>query len=137
MNEGLFLVGKSATNSIFNFVVDYDFTSLYPTILKMFNIYKSTLLGKIKLEGPPTVYESLVSGEEGYDRGAKFIEDLETKEPIFIGRRWLNLPSFEEVVEEFEKELTSEEKYRQVKVKRTDTIKKENKHKVHIRRKVI
>lgn len=121
MNEGVVIIGNRKSNSIFNFVVDYDFTSLYPSILKMFNIYKSTLIGKTIIEGAPTDREGRVT-EEGYNRGAKFIEDLETKEAMHIGYRWFNLPNFETVVSEFEKVMDSNDTKHKITIHKNKNI---------------
>lgn len=134
MKVGIALVGKHKSNSVFNFIVDYDYTSLYPTILAMFNIYKSTLIGKVEILGEPGEREARVL-EEGYNRGSKFMEDMESKEPIFIGNRWFGLPSFEDTMLMVEEALTREEKYVQVKVSKVkENVEKEKIRKLNVRR---
>ena len=135
MKMGEVIIGNRRSNSVFSFVVDYDFTSLYPSILKMFNIYKSTLLGGVIINGEPGEREQSVVIEH-YQRGAKFVEDYETREAMLVGYRWFNLPNFENVVDEFEKdfkdELTSKIKVKRVK---GQAIKQNKKHKVKIKKK--
>ena len=130
---GIPIIGKRKSKSLFHFVIDYDYTSLYPTILKLFNIYKSTLLGKIILQGNPTEKEQRVSGETGYDRGAKLMEDLETREYSFIGERWFGLPGAEELISIVGEQLSDKQKYKVIKISRNIKEKKNNR-KVKIKR---
>lgn len=129
---GIPIIGKRKSRSLFYFVIDYDYTSLYPTILKLFNIYKSTLLGKIELSGKPTEKEARVSGEVGYNRGAKLMEDLETREYSFIGERWFGLPGMEELIDIVGSKLDDKQKYKVVKISRK--IKENKNRKVKIKR---
>lgn len=132
LHEGKRIIYKRKSNTLFAYVVDFDFTSLYPTILRLLNVYKSTLLGQVRFDGEleESDSESRVSFEDGYNRGAQYVEDLESGESIFVGNRWLNLPSFLEVVDEFEKSLSNEQKYHQIKINK----KKEKLHKIKIKK---
>lgn len=137
--NGLALIGNKLSNSLYKYVVDFDFTSLYPTILELFNIYKSTLIGKIYIPGEPNEKEKFLADADfeddiTYDRGAKFMEDLETKEPLFIGERHLGLPTIEETLSIFDNELDNEVKKHVVTIcKKKQSYKK--KHIVQIIRK--
>lgn len=131
MKNGLVLVGKEKSRSVFNIVVDYDFTSLYPSIIKLFNIYKSTLIGKIVMDNSKFNKEEIRARDtdDTYDRGAKFIEDLETKEPIFICNRWMGLPSFENLVEIVANQISDDEKYKVLKIKKKSSVTNKDKKK--------
>lgn len=137
MKNGLVIIGKSKSRTLFTIVVDYDFTSLYPSIIKLFNIYKKTMIGQIRMDNTNISKEELrviegLEDDEVYNRGSKFIEDLETKESIFIGNRWLGLPNFEEMVNLVGEQLDHNEKYKTLKVK-----KKKDKRVLKIKRKSV
>ena len=135
MHEGKAIIGKRKSNSIFEYVGDYDYTSLYPTIIRLLNVYLNTLIGQVRFENsaslPESESEKRLSNKDGYNRGAQYVEDLETNEPIFICNRWMALPSFEEVVNIIEDKLTHDEKFIKIKVKK---INKNKRRIINVRR---
>ena len=102
MNEkvGVSILGRPS-KYIFSRVIDYDFSSMYPNITITHNIGTVPMIGKLKLEGfgqynpDPT--------NEWYDEGKIFIEDYLSCDYSFLGNRYFNLPTGEELIKEFAK----------------------------------
>lgn len=96
---GMTLFGKPSM-FVFLLVVDFDFSSMYPSITIAHNINPETMIGKVCLDGfghfnpNPT--------DELYDQGKMFIEDLLSKDYGHIGKRYFNLPDTEELLKELE-----------------------------------
>ena len=70
---------------LFDNSVDFDFSSLYPSIIREFNLSAPTQIGMIKFNN-----EAL--------SGAKFIEDIATDDSITFCHKWFNMPNIEEMV---------------------------------------
>lgn len=70
---------------LFDNSVDFDFSSLYPSIIREFNLSAPTQIGMIKFND-----EAL--------SGAKFIEDIATDDSITFCHKWFNMPNIEEMV---------------------------------------
>lgn len=85
------------------YVIDFDFTSLYPSIKIAHNIGPHTLVGKIQLQ--EKVYDRYTSfemnNEKGnmYDSGKDFVENMLCLNPVMTGVRWFNLPNTMEIME--------------------------------------
>lgn len=133
---------------VFKYVIDMDFSSMYPSIDVAFNIFVNTLIGKLYINEEPEdlvrklnmVGEELNNpkvndgiddeddgeevndgtsadtlqimgdktdyGEEATiidDNGKVFIENLTCGDKFSTGSRWFNLPTVEELFEEFDK----------------------------------
>lgn len=130
------LFSNSLSKNIFDIITDYDYTSLYPTIIMMFNIFVTTMLGKIIIRGEVTEHEIIsqsVVDNNRYDRGGQYMEDLETQEALFFCRKWLGLPSPEVAIKMVADQLGIDACRTRVKIK-----KKKHKEKkiIKIRRKV-
>lgn len=124
---GKLLFRSTYSKNIFDNIVDYDYTSLYPTITMLFNIFKTTLLGKLILQGKSTVREAYSENifEKGrYDRGGQYMEDLETQEALFFCYKWLNLPSIEDTINQVYSKLEKQEVTSIVKIKKKEKVKK-------------
>lgn len=108
--NGLPIVGRK-TKYLRKYVVDMDFSSMYPSIKISHNIGPHTLVGKIQLK--ERVYDRYTAFEmkhEGskknetidkYDSGKDFMENILCQNPIMTGVRWFNLPNTMEVLEKF------------------------------------
>lgn len=94
---GMRLLGVMS-GAVFEDVVDYDFTSLYPSIIKLFNIYKATMLGQLRLAEQEIGKREQRVVYEKYNRSAQVLEDLESNEAIHFCYRWMNLPSAIDVI---------------------------------------
>ena len=80
---------------------DYDYKSLYPSILLEFNIAPNTQIGKIII--PNKVYENenmYNTEKEKYSRGGEFIENMVTDNEIEFCKRWFHLAGFNELLED-------------------------------------
>ena len=81
--------------------IDFDFTSLYPSIMIEFNIAPNTQIGRIII--PNKVYSgenTYKIDEEKYSRSGEFIENLVTDNIIEFCRRWFNLAGINELLED-------------------------------------
>ena len=106
------------------YVIDFDFSSLYPSIKIAHNIAPHTLVGKISLD--EKVYDKYTAFEmnndkgDMYDSGKDFMENILCQNPVMTGVRWFNLPNMMEILEmvakEFDKDTSKivpeENKYR-------------------------
>ena len=84
-------------------LTDYDYKSLYPSIMSEFNIAPNTQIGRIEI--PVKVYENenLYNIEaDKYSRGGEFIENLVTDNMIEYCHRWFHLANFEEILEDID-----------------------------------
>lgn len=114
-------VGKKLFNKfskyIFDLVIDFDLSSLYPSIMRAFNIDASTQYGRIIIKSdnniPMTdknIYvpkEVLHDIESNRNLGAEFVDDMNTNDSNFIARKWFNLPSTEDNIRELAKLIKS------------------------------
>lgn len=89
--NGLFLYG-TPSKFLYGLVIDFDFSAMYPNSITAFNIFATSLLGKVIIE-----YKPLHTYDE--DMGKEYIEDLIAGDHIFMGEKWHNLPSFEKINE--------------------------------------
>ena len=80
------LFGKPS-KFIFENVVDFDLSSLYPSIIRAFNIDGSTQIGRLIIED----HFNNLSGDQ-------LLEYLNSKNFIEICRRALDLPSTEDLI---------------------------------------
>lgn len=122
------IVNGSKNRYVRKYVIDFDYTSLYPSIKIAHNIAPHTLVGKISLEEKVydryTAFEMTreVSGKivDMYDSGKDFVENMLCQNPVMTGVRWMNLPNMMEILEmvakEFDKDMSKinpeENKYR-------------------------
>ena len=106
------LYGKPS-NNIFRYVIDFDFSSFYPSSIIAMNIDASTLIFKVKLLFKSVPFLKKYINE--YDKDNMFHNDDDIgKEAIdnLIGRnylsyayKWLNLPSVDEIEKRLEKKF--------------------------------
>ena len=86
------------TISKYNNADDWDYKSLYPSLMREFNTSPSTLIGMIQIEDAP--YH-----DPDYLRiapGGTFVENLASYNYIEFCHRWLNMANVEEALEDFE-----------------------------------
>jgi len=75
---------------IWDLIVDFDYSALYPSIIRAFNIDATTQYGRLIFpDSPPT---------KDFDKGGSFIDKLETKDMIKLCKDFWNFPSVEEVI---------------------------------------
>ena len=84
-------------------LMDFDYKSLYPSIMLEFNIAPNTQYGKIVI--PDKVYKNenaYGTAEEQYSRGGEFIENLVTDNIIEFCKRWYYLAGVNEIIEDID-----------------------------------
>lgn len=91
--------------------VDFDYSSLYPSIILENNIASNTQIGRViieDLEDPkkkfglcehPDMYSS-DDNDAKYSRGGEFLENLMSGNPLEFGRRWLGLGDVYDVIKD-------------------------------------
>lgn len=100
--NGMVVLGVK-TPFLRKYVVDFDYSSLYPSIKMTHNIGPHTLVGKIILK--ERVYDRYtyheMNNEKGdvYDSGKDFLENILCNKPVMTGVRWFNLPNMMEIME--------------------------------------
>ena len=108
------LVGDSELNShtgikimglrskyIYKWVVDMDFSSMYPNIIIALNISAETMVGKLVINDfvPLNRYNEGEYIEGKYDAGKDFMESMLVGNIPMMGKTWFNLPSYEKIVD--------------------------------------
>lgn len=92
-----------------NNVVDFDYSSLYPSIILENNIAPNTQYGKIIIENPEDAskpfssneHQDMYSSEEEtarYSRGGEFLENLMSGNPLEFCKRWMGLGDIHQVI---------------------------------------
>lgn len=77
-------------------LVDYDYKSLYPSIMIEFNIAPNTQVGKVLIEQQIWADENKYKLKH-FERGGKFLDDFQTQNWIGICNRWFNLADYKEL----------------------------------------
>lgn len=100
LNEhvGLELFGMKS-KYLYGDSIDFDFSAMYPNIMIVFNIFKTTMIGKLIIEN----CESKLSYDE--DAGKEFVEDMISGDAIHTGHKWFNLPDGDEMTRLINEEL--------------------------------
>jgi hypothetical protein len=75
---------------IYQKVIDFDLSALYPSIIRAFNVDATTQYGRL--------YIGDIMPSKEYDPAGEFTDHLETKNWIEIGKQWFNLPSTEDLI---------------------------------------
>ena len=82
--------------------VDFDYSALYPSIIREFNIAPNTQIGRIIIQREFTAYEAIRANNTV---AGAFIEDMISQVWLEIGTRWFNLADYtklyHEVIEVF------------------------------------
>lgn len=78
----------------FNNTNDFDYKSLYPSLLKEFNMSPSTLIGMIQFDKPPYQDPQYLTLKPG----GTMIENLASYNFIEFCHRWLNMANVEEML---------------------------------------
>jgi hypothetical protein len=86
-NVGLKILNKFS-RFVFDFVIDSDLSSLYPNLKKSWNMFVTTLRGKIYL----------ASNVNDINFSARLADYIVSRNDIEIGREYFGLPSHEEFI---------------------------------------
>lgn len=82
-----------ASKYLYGLIIDFDFSSMYPNMIVSFNIFATTMIGKLIIPDytPAKTYDE--------DMGKEYIEDIISGDPIFIGEKWHHLSPIETIAE--------------------------------------
>lgn len=103
--NGIYLHGKRS-RFVFENVVDFDFSSLYPSIIITFNIGANTQFFKLVLDKSDFFK---IEADSDYDAGGEFLDDLQTRDWMYVGYKWFNLPPIEQVLNDISVHFCNEE----------------------------
>lgn len=95
--NGMKLFGKRS-KYIFNDVIDFDFSSMYPNIIISNNIGMTSLIGKVVIDGFAHLNQDVENKK--FDQGRDFIEDYLTCDRTKLCNKYFNLPTCEELINE-------------------------------------
>ena len=87
--------------NICNNLDDFDYKSLYPSIMREFGIAPNTQIGKIEIEQEVHQWENPFDYNK-YCRGGQFIQDFCSHNFIEFSRRWFHLAGFKEMLEDMD-----------------------------------
>ena len=108
------------TNSIFEYSIDMDMSAFYPSTIRVMNIDGSTLIfkmiidpeqydvrgGDIPFNGITDVQMVETNGDSFKDDiGKEVFDNLQTKNYLFSGNKWMNLPSVDDIYKICKKKL--------------------------------
>ena len=100
---GAMVMGRRS-KYIRDYVVDFDFSSLYPSIIIGFNISPATMVGKLFINDKQVVdrYNAPEIASGKYDAAKDFMEGVLSQNYLMLGTRWFNLPTTDKIFELFE-----------------------------------
>ena len=101
---GLMLYGKRSM-FLFGHSIDFDFSAMYPNSICAFNIFATSMIGKLYIENGEshTRYDK--------DPGKEFCEDMISQNILWLGEKWFGLPSLEELILEAMPYITGQKQY--------------------------
>jgi DNA polymerase elongation subunit (family B) len=85
--------------SVYDNLVDFDFTRLYPSVIQENNMAPNTQIGKILIDNPVHDLDNRFNRDR-YNRGGQFIEDYQSGCYLEFCSRWLALASFSELIDD-------------------------------------
>ena len=105
-HEGVKIYGKKS-KFVFEYVIDFDFTSLYPSIIIAFNIGKAPLVFKVFMKKKYKELNEDISNTR-YDPAKEMFEDLTTDNYNYAGKKWFNLPTTMDMMKDLEEFMKNE-----------------------------
>lgn len=87
--------------SVFANCDDFDYSSLYPSVIRQFNIAPNTQIGMV------VIHEAVFANEnksnlDNWTRSLAFMEDLQSRVWLEFCTRWFHLPNYTELYHEVE-----------------------------------
>lgn len=82
------------------------YASLYPSIIRQFNVAAHTQIGMIIIPEQISIHENR-QHDPAYSRGGQFLEDFRSFQWLEIGTRWFGLANFTELVKDVNDFFTS------------------------------
>ena len=98
---GDYLYGRPS-KFVFSYVIDFDFSSLYPSIIISNNIGQNPLVGKVVLKTDDWKHINQDPTNVYFDPAKDLFDDWCTKDYSHTGNKWFNLPKFEDVLKAVE-----------------------------------
>lgn len=96
--------------NVFSNLDDFDFSRLYPTMIQMFNLFSTTLIGKMTFpDEKMNDMENISDMGKMFCREGMFVDDIATENYIEIGKRWFNLAGIDDMLDDIKEYF---EKYR-------------------------
>lgn len=83
---------------------DFDYKSLYPSLLREFNIAPNTQIGRIIIPG--LEFNRFQMARANNCVQGAFVEDMQSQVWLEVGTRWFNLPNFTQLVRNTKKFFT-------------------------------
>lgn len=98
----IYVNGKPS--NLFDNDVDFDYSSLYPSIIKEFNNAHNTMIGLLIIDGQVVgrYCKENPRNIEGWTRASAFMEDIQSKNWLEFNSRWFALAPFNELYKEVE-----------------------------------
>lgn len=93
--------------NVLNNAVDFDYSSLYPSLLREFNMAPNTQIGMIQIDNKVWDGENRRHDLNGYYRSGEFLENLQSRQYLLFCYRWLHLGSFMDVYHDIEEYFTT------------------------------
>lgn len=90
---------------VFNNLDDFDYSSLYPSNIRQFNIAAHTQIGMIDIPGQVHEFENRQK-DDSYSRGGQFLEDMQSHVWLETATRWFNCGNFMDLVHDLEEFFT-------------------------------
>lgn len=85
---------------------DFDYSALYPSVIRQYNIAPHTQIGLINI--PNVVHnKENMANMDNWTRSLAFMEDLQSRVWLEFSSRWFNLASYTELYHEVEKFFTT------------------------------
>ena len=88
--------------NLFDNCVDFDFASLYPSLIRQFNIAANTIIGKLNIEDKVHSKEN-ISDMDNWTRSGAFMEDIHSQQWLEFTSRWFGLPDYTMLYHEIER----------------------------------
>ena len=87
--------------SVFANCDDFDYSSLYPSVIRQFNIAPNTQIGMVIIHDAVFANENK-SNLDNWTRSLAFMEDLQSRVWLEFCTRWFHLPNYTELYHEVE-----------------------------------
>lgn len=85
--------------NVFDNLDDFDYKSLYPSIMREFNIAPHTQIGRIIIDEPVHDKENRFDFDK-YVRGGAFLDELQTQSYLEFCSRWLHMGTYENLIDD-------------------------------------
>ena len=79
--------------------VDYDYKSLYPSLMIELNLAPNTQVGKMIIDTCVYEFENEFHNPD-WNRGAAFAQDIISRNYITIGHRWFGLATYKDIIKD-------------------------------------